>query len=123
MAVNPSPTRHRNEHRDRVRAAVETFYRRHERTIGRDEETHMSNERQREPLRRVGSLWKAKPGQRSKGSGSITINGLRQRFIVLPNDRKQNESQPDYVLMSSDEPEVDEYARRSTVPIETGRGA
>ena len=66
-------------------------------------------------LRRVGSLWKPRPGAKSKGSGSITINGLRQRFVVLVNDRKAEGSRdPDYVLMSSDEPERDEYADRQS---------
>lgn len=71
----------------------------------------MSDERMGR-LRRVGVLWKPKPGAKSLGSGSMTINGLRQRFLVLRNDRKTDgSSQPDYVLVSSDEPEVDEYAR------------
>lgn len=42
----------------------------------------------------------------------MTINGLRQRFVILRNERKaEGSKEPDYVLMSSDEPEVDEYAR------------
>jgi hypothetical protein len=70
-------------------------------------------------LRRVGALWKPKPGAKSKGSGSITINGLRQRFVILPNDRKTaGSSQPDYLLMSSDEPEVDAYTRDHHQPAE-----
>lgn len=56
-------------------------------------------------------------GGKSLGSGSITINGLRQRFIVLKNDRKSEGSKdPDYVLMSSDEPEPDAYAARRPSP-------
>jgi hypothetical protein len=40
----------------------------------------------------------------------VTINGLRQRFVVLKNDRKKpGTSQPDYVLLSADAPEVDTY--------------
>ena len=40
----------------------------------------------------------------------MTINGLRQRFVVLKNDRKKpGTSQPDYVLLSADAPEVDAY--------------
>jgi hypothetical protein len=65
----------------------------------------------RSPLRRVGAIWKPKPASKSFGSGSLTINGLRQRFIILKNDRKEpGSAQPDYVLMSSDEPEADERA-------------
>jgi hypothetical protein len=63
-------------------------------------------------LRRVGAIWRPKPGAKSKGTGSVTINGLRQRFVILSNDRKTEGSRdPDYVLMSSDEPEADTFAR------------
>ena len=75
----------------------------------------MSDDQQRGPLRRVGALWKPKPGAKSLGSGSITVNGLRQRFVILKNDRKKaGSSDPDYVLMSGDEPEVDQYARQAS---------
>lgn len=66
-------------------------------------------------LRKVGALWKPKPNAKSKGSGSITINGFKQRFVVLPNkDKVEGSSHPDYVLMSSDEPEVDFYTPRAS---------
>lgn len=75
----------------------------------------MSSERQhteRGPLRRVGAIWKPKPGAKSFGSGSVTIDGMRQRFLILKNDRKVDGSKdPDYVLVSSEPPEIDEYAR------------
>lgn len=65
-------------------------------------------------LRKVGALWKPREGAKSKGSGSVTINGMRQRFVVLVNDHKTPGSkEPDYSLMSSDEPEVDEYAAQN----------
>jgi hypothetical protein len=67
-------------------------------------------------LRRVGSLWKPKPGGRSLGSGSITIGGQRQRFVILRNDRKQGHTQPDYLLMSSEPPEPDPFTRRHATP-------
>jgi hypothetical protein len=66
---------------------------------------------QRAPLRRVGVLWKPKPGSKSLGSGSLTIDRLKQRFVVLHNTRKVKETDPDYLLMSSDNPEVDTYTR------------
>jgi hypothetical protein len=66
---------------------------------------------QRPSLRRVGVLWKPKPGSRSKGSGSVTIGQLKQRFIIVTNDRKTSATAPDYWLMSSDAPETDDYAR------------
>ncbi len=66
-------------------------------------------------LRRVGALWKPRQGGKSKGSGSITVNGLRQRFVILPNERKtEGSKEPDYLLMSSDEPEVDNYGSRKS---------
>jgi hypothetical protein len=74
-------------------------------------------------LRRVGAIWKPKPGGKSKGSGSVTINGLRQRFVILPNDRKTKDTDPDYVLLSSDEPEADRYAERSSSAREHGHAA
>jgi hypothetical protein len=37
--------------------------------------------------------------------------------VILRNDRKRDGSnEPDYVLMSGDEPEVDEYAQRGPTP-------
>jgi hypothetical protein len=60
-------------------------------------------------MRKVGAFWDPKPNAKSKGSGSVTVNGLRQRFVMLQNDRKKNPKEPDYILMSSDEPEVDPY--------------
>lgn len=71
-------------------------------------------------LRRVGALWKPREGAKSLGSGNLTINDLRQRFVVLRNDKKTPGSQqPDYVLMSSDNPEVDSYARDHPGPAAT----
>ena len=71
-------------------------------------------------LRRVGVLWKPRPGAKSKGSGSITINGLKQRFVILPNDhRREGSKDPDYVLLSGDEPEVDSYAAQRSAPAAT----
>jgi hypothetical protein len=68
-------------------------------------------------LRRVGVQWKPRPGAKSLGSGSITVNGLKQRFVILRNDRKAEGSKdPDYVLMSGDEPEIDQYARDRDQP-------
>jgi hypothetical protein len=62
-------------------------------------------------LRKVGALWRPKPDAKSLGSGSLTINGMRQRFVVLVNPYKEpGNRQPDYILMSADEPEPDEYA-------------
>ena len=74
----------------------------------------MSNRgRQSEKLRRVGALWKPKPGAKSLGFGELTIGDQKQRFLILRNDHKQPGSkQPDYVLMSSEEPEADDYTRR-----------
>jgi hypothetical protein len=71
------------------------------------------------PLRRVGVMWKPKEGGRSLGSGSLTIGTQRQRFVVLRNERKAKGTDPDFVLMSSDDPEPDQYAERR--PATQGR--
>jgi len=77
----------------------------------------MSDHQRQGKLRRVGALWKPKPGSKSAGSGSITVGGLRQRFVILRNDRKQpGDNQPDYVLMTSDDPEPDTFAAGRTRP-------
>lgn len=63
-------------------------------------------------LRKVGAIWKPKLGSRSKGSGSLVINGWRQRFVIVVNDRKTaGSTQPDYLLMSSEEPALDPYGK------------
>jgi hypothetical protein len=76
---------------------------------------------ERGPSRRVGAIWKPRPGSKTKGTGSVTINGLRQRFVILPNDRKSDgSSQPDYNLVSSDAPEIDEFAREKQSAAASG---
>jgi hypothetical protein len=50
-------------------------------------------------------------GAKSLGSGRLTINGVSQRFIELTNEYKTNATDPDYVLLSSEEPAVDRYER------------
>jgi hypothetical protein len=82
--------------------------------------THSTSGRDGRKLRRVGSFWKPREGARSLGSGSLTIGRQRQRFIMLRNERKQKESDPDFVLMASDEPEPDPYAQCEPVARETG---
>jgi hypothetical protein len=58
-------------------------------------------------LRKLGGIWKPKPGAKSKGSGSITVGDLKQRFVILENrDKEPGSQQPDYVLMSSDDIET-----------------
>lgn len=68
---------------------------------------------ERGTLRQVGAIWKPREGAKSLGSGEITVNGLKQRFVIFRNDRKPEGSKaPDYKLMSSDEPVPDDYATR-----------
>ncbi len=66
---------------------------------------------QRPPLRKCGGLWKPRPGSQSKGSGSITVGELKQKFIVVANDRKTKPEQPDYLILAQGEPEPDTYVR------------
>ncbi len=72
-------------------------------------------------LRKVGALWKPKPGARSLGSGMLTISGMQQRFVVLANDRKKADKEPDFVLMSADEPTVDTYVKKEYIRDEDVR--
>jgi hypothetical protein len=78
---------------------------------GTGRETNVSDQ-QRSTLRKVGAMWRPRPGSKVKATGSVTVNGLRQNFMVLPNSRKRNERDPDFVLMTSDPPEVDTYASK-----------
>lgn len=61
-------------------------------------------------LKQVGAIWKPRdPSGKSKGTGEVSINGFKQKFFILPNDRKKAGSkQPDYKLLSSDPPERDD---------------
>tara|TARA_R100000963_G_C4590149_1_gene67655 strand:- start:12 stop:275 length:264 start_codon:yes stop_codon:yes gene_type:complete len=63
-------------------------------------------------LHKVGAFWKPKEDARSKGTGEVTINGMKQKFVMLPNSYKDKQNDPDYNLMSSNEPEVDEWAAK-----------
>jgi hypothetical protein len=65
----------------------------------------MSDESSRPPLRRIGGIWKPREGSRSLGSGVITIGGLRQRFLIFENDRRESAQAPDFVVLASKEPE------------------
>jgi hypothetical protein len=63
--------------------------------------------------RKVGAMWKPKVGAKSKGSGSLTIGDKKQRFVIFVNEDKTGDSAlPDYLLMSTDEPETDSYAAK-----------
>jgi len=70
------------------------------------------NSQQRAPLRRCGGLWKPKPGSASKGSGSITVGDLKQRFIIVPNDKKVKPEQPDYLILAQGDAEPDAYVTK-----------
>jgi hypothetical protein len=62
---------------------------------------------------KVGALWKPKPGAKSLGSGTITVDGMQQRFIIVRNDRKKPDSkEPDYTLLASEPATPDEYVQR-----------
>jgi hypothetical protein len=63
--------------------------------------------------RKVGAMWKPKPGAKSKGSGSLTIGDKKQRFVIFVNeDKEEGSASPDYLLMSTDEPETDSYVAK-----------
>ena len=64
-------------------------------------------------LRKVGGFWKnTKEGAKSKGHGALTINGMKQDFVMLTNNYKDKDTDPDFTLLTSNEPEVDEWATK-----------
>lgn len=69
---------------------------------------------QRSPLKRIGAAWKGKPDSKAMLTGIISIDGKRQRWLLFKNDKKQQASEPDYVILSGTDPEVDEYAQGGT---------
>jgi len=69
---------------------------------------------QRSPLKRIGAAWKGKPGSKALLTGSITIAGKKQRWMLFKNDHKPADSkEPDYLILSGTEPEVDDFAQQS----------
>ena len=101
----------RNEHRD----AVDFL----EQILGdgpmKQNETH-----DREPLRRVGSAWRPRRAGKVKLTGVVTANGYQQRFAVFENTRKTSDRSPDFVLLTSDDPEVDSYAKQRGAANDSG---
>tara|TARA_R100001086_G_C11726777_1_gene228502 strand:- start:69 stop:305 length:237 start_codon:yes stop_codon:yes gene_type:complete len=70
-----------------------------------------------EKLQKVGAFWKPREGGKSAGTGVITVSGMKQKFVMFKNNFKEGEKQPDYILMSGDEPEVDEWeAKKKAEP-------
>jgi hypothetical protein len=49
-------------------------------------------------LKRIGALWRPKPGGKAALSGTIELLGESLRVVVLKNERKRNERDPDYIL-------------------------
>jgi len=68
---------------------------------------------QRPALKRIGAAWKGKPGSKALLTGSITVAGKKQRWMLFKNDKKTEEREPDYVILSGQEPEVDDFAQPS----------
>ena len=68
-------------------------------------------------LRKIGAFWKPREGAKSLGSGVVTVAGMKQKFVMFKNNFKEGDKQPDYILMSGDEPEVDEWeAKKKAEP-------
>jgi hypothetical protein len=69
---------------------------------------------QRPALKRIGAAWKGKQGSKALLTGSITVAGKKQRWMLFKNDHKPDGSkEPDYVILSGQEPEVDDFAQPS----------
>lgn len=57
----------------------------------------------------IGAAWNPRNPGKAICSGTVTVNGWKQRFSLFPNDKKAEGSrQPDYRLVSWDEPERDD---------------
>lgn len=61
---------------------------------------------------KIGAAWNPRTPGKAMCSGSVTVRGWKQRFSLFPNtDKTEGSKQPDYVLVSWDEPEEDSYGR------------
>ena len=49
-------------------------------------------------LKRIGALWRPKPGGKAALSGTLSLLGEDLRIVVLKNEQKKNERDPDYIL-------------------------
>ena len=58
-------------------------------------------------LERLGGLWanKSKAGKKYL-TGAIKINNVETKLIIFPNDRKENENQPDFNVFLKDDPQA-----------------
>ena len=56
-------------------------------------------------LRKIGALWRPKPGGKAALSGSLDFLGESVRIIVLKNEKKHGDRDPDFVLYRSIEDE------------------
>ena len=68
---------------------------------------------QRPALKRIGAAWKGKPNSKALLTGAITVAGKKQRWMLFKNDKKTEDREPDYVILSGQEPEVDDFAQPS----------
>jgi uncharacterized protein (DUF736 family) len=49
-------------------------------------------------LKKIGAMWK-KQGKRGEFlTGQVEVDGKKVDFVVFPNDRKESEKQPDFVI-------------------------
>jgi hypothetical protein len=65
------------------------------------------------PLKRIGALWKPKPGGKAALSGVLSLLGEDLRVVVLKNEQKKTDRDPDYILHRAldDEPKKTGGAR------------
>jgi hypothetical protein len=68
----------------------------------------------RPKLHKTGALWRPRnPDSRALASGTVTVNGYKQKIVILPNDHKAKPTDPDFTICASDRPERDPYSPRA----------
>ena len=53
-------------------------------------------------FKKIGAIWNPKPGKKAM-TGQVEVNGIKQRFMIFENTRKNSDKQPDYEMMVSDD--------------------
>ena len=62
------------------------------------------DEGERQQSNKIGGMWLQEKNGKKFFSGEITVNGVKQRFVVFRNDRKQpGERTPDYNVLAARE--------------------
>lgn len=62
-------------------------------------------------MKKIGAAW-MKTGEKGKFlSGQVEIGGAKYTLMIFPNDRKQTDRHPDYIIMSPVETEAEKVSK------------